>query len=128
MIANSTTMQNFTSNKFPSLQNCAQTCRKQCPYWSMSFTLNSKPTALRKRCRNVSSVHKLSFVRSWYPRHSGKMTAHALARSWRVSNMARAKEWERQYFHSNIPRQNGGIFKLPKVCFHFTGISPNQNR
>ena len=29
---------------------------------------------------------------------------------------------------SNLTRQNGGIFKIPIVCFRFAWISPNQNR
>ena len=28
----------------------------------------------------------------------------------------------------NLTRRNGGIFKMPIVCFRFAGISPNQNR
>ena len=28
---------------------------------------------------------------------------------------------------SNFTRQNGGIFKIPIVCFRFAWISPNQN-
>ena len=29
---------------------------------------------------------------------------------------------------SNLTLRNGGIFKIPIVCFRFAGISPNQNR
>ena len=29
---------------------------------------------------------------------------------------------------SSLTRQNGGIFKIPIVCFRFAWISPNQNR
>ena len=29
---------------------------------------------------------------------------------------------------SNLTRRNGGVFKIPIVCFRFPGISPNQNR
>ena len=32
----------------------------------------------------------------------------------------RAKEWEGQYFRNNTKiKQNGGVFKIPIVCFHF---------
>ena len=29
---------------------------------------------------------------------------------------------------TNLTRRNGGIIKIPIVCFRFTGIGPNQNR
>ena len=114
-----------SEEKNPSFSNRSQT------YNLPTTSSGSVPLSYRRLvgAKPFNYFHVTNLRRVGHPRKFGWVASRAiiLQSGW-IPMTQRQNECACSSPVSNLTRQNGGIFKIPIVCFRFAWISPNQNR